>query len=143
VFQVLARHPFIATTRGIRLLVVDDSVMNRKMLQRSLLKYCDTLDSASEGATASTMVLEAQHANKPYHAILMDSNMPVMDGPTAARAMRASGYQGVILGVTGDVNEERIGHFLMHGADRVLAKPVNIEELVAIINGTLLIVISN
>ena len=43
--------------------------------------------------------------------------------------MRKKGYSGLIVGLTGDTGEEDVKHFKSHGADNVLPKPFNIDEL--------------
>ena len=73
-----------------------------------------------EGAAAATAA-----AAPPYDAILMDFVMPVMDGPTATKAIRAMGYSEPIFGVTGNGMKEDIEHFIAHGATGVLVKPLN------------------
>ena len=46
-----------------------------------------------------------------------------------ARRMRELGYRGLIVGLTGDTGEEDVRHFMAHGANAVLPKPFNIDEL--------------
>ena len=43
--------------------------------------------------------------------------------------MRSKGYKGLIVGLTGDTGAEDVRHFMAHGADAVLPKPFNIDEL--------------
>ena len=62
--------------------------------------------------------------------------MPNMDGPTATREIRALGYNGVIIGLTGNAYPEDIESFINAGANRVLTKPVQIAELFSVIEGT-------
>lgn len=62
----------------------------------------------------------------PPVAILIDSNMPVMNGPDAVVEIRKLGYHFPIFGVTGD---EEIETFIRAGADGVMLKPVKSEEL--------------
>jgi CheY-like chemotaxis protein len=58
----------------------------------------------------------------------MDFVMPNMDGPTATKELRRLGYEGLILGVTGNALPTDIDHFLAHGASKVLLKPFRIKE---------------
>lgn len=69
--------------------------------------------------------------------VLMDNIMKKQNGPAAARAMRASGYSGVIVGVTGNVLDSDIREFKDAGADHVLAKPLDEAELVMIVRKVL------
>ena len=64
---------------------------------------------------------------KAYSAILMDFVMPNMDGPTATKEIRSLGYTAPIFGVTGNTLDSDVGHFLQNGANRVLAKPFDIN----------------
>ena len=64
-------------------------------------------------------------------AILMDFEMPVMDGPTATGKLRDMGCDCLIIGVTGNLLPADIDHFKEHGANTVLAKPLNTEAFEA------------
>jgi CheY-like chemotaxis protein len=66
-----------------------------------------------------------------YDVILMDFIMPNMDGPTATRELRRLGYEGLIVGVTGNALPTDIDHFLAHGASKVLLKPLRMDEFKA------------
>jgi two-component system, sensor histidine kinase len=88
-------------------LIVDDSRLNRKMLQKCLRADGHTCFEAEDGLEAIAMVKErVSHANggcgRPFDAILMDFVMPNMDGPTATKEIRALGYTAPIFGVTGN-----------------------------------------
>ena len=60
-----------------------------------------------------------------YDVILMDYQMPNMDGPTAISAIRALGYTGVILGLTGNAAAIDQEAMVTAGADGVLTKPLD------------------
>ena len=59
----------------------------------------------------------------------MDYQMPVMDGPTAISAIRALGYRGVVLGLTGNVLTVDQVAMVKAGADDVLTKPLDSNAL--------------
>ncbi|KAL3902960.1 MAG: hypothetical protein SGARI_005593 [Bacillariaceae sp.] len=72
--------------------------------------------------------------NRPYHSILMDHEMPEMDGPEATRAIRKleeneNGASAYIIGVTGDMFPEDVQYFNDSGAEKVLEKPLRYDEL--------------
>ena len=71
--------------------------------------------------------------HRMYDLILMDSVMPIMDGPSATKAIRALGFTRPILGVTGNTLPEQVDDFLAHGADEVVGKPVRHQVLKAAI----------
>ena len=70
-----------------------------------------------------------------YDAILMDYQMPNMDGPTAIKAIRKLKYKGKIVGLTGNVMSSELGIMHEAGADEILSKPVTQEALEKIVTG--------
>ena len=106
------------------LLIVDDSPLNRKMLQRTFRAAGHTTDEAEDGVIAVAKVREMMSSSaKAYSAILMDFVMPNMDGPTATKEIRSLGYTAPIFGVTGNTLDIDINYFIASGANKVLAKP--------------------
>ena len=69
------------------------------------------------------------NSNAVYDLILMDYQMPKMDGPTAIRNIRELGYQGKIVGLTGNILGSEIETMQSSGANRVLSKPVKHAQL--------------
>ena len=112
-----------------RILVVDDAPMNRKLLTRLLLKRGHTVDMAEDGLQALEKVIAERKEGRRYDTILMDFQMPVMDGPTSAQEIRKQGCDSFIVGITGNVLPQDIEHFKNCGADGVLGKPFQVEEL--------------
>ena len=70
-----------------------------------------------------------------YDAILMDYQMPNMDGPTAIKAIRKLKYKGKIVGLTGNVMSSELGIMYEAGADEILSKPVTQEALEKLVTG--------
>ena len=60
-----------------------------------------------------------------YDAVFMDSVMPVMDGPTAVKDIRALGFKNRIFGVTGNAFESQISEFMGCAVDKVFTKPLD------------------
>jgi len=112
-----------------RILVVDDAPMNRKLLTRLLMKRGHHVEMAEDGLEAYEKVASAMKEGKRYDTILMDFQMPVMDGPTSTQKIREEGCDSFILGITGNVLPEDVAHFKNSGADGVLGKPFQVEEL--------------
>ncbi|CAB9511692.1 Hybrid signal transduction histidine kinase K [Seminavis robusta] len=117
------------------ILVVDDAAMNRKMLIRLLQRAGHTCDSAANGQEAVDAVLadqeriKADEGHTPFDTILMDFEMPVLNGPDATKVIRSHGCDAFIVGVTGNVLLEDVNYFKSKGADHVLAKPLKVTEL--------------
>ena len=111
-------------------LIVDDVVMNRKMLRRLLESRFDTIYEASDGQQAVDMVTAAMGKRNQmlYDVITMDYEMPVMNGALATRLIRNLGYRGHIIAVTANVSPEDINTLLSSGADVVLKKPLDIAD---------------
>jgi signal transduction histidine kinase/CheY-like chemotaxis protein len=107
-------------------LVVDDAPSNRKLVCRLLRSKGFICHEAENGAECVEKVMSKEH---PYELILMDYEMPVMNGPSAARQLRQNRCNLLIIGVTGNVLPEDKAFFLEHGADLVLTKPLDVSEL--------------
>jgi len=123
----LANKPF---TSPLSVLVVDDVSLNRRMLHRLIVSSFRHIAHASDGLEAVQYVL---NSNQKPDIILMDFVMPIMDGPTATKELRAFGYKGIIIGVTGNALPRDVELFLNAGATCVLTKPFRLEELYAAI----------
>mmetsp|Transcript_56410 Transcript_56410/g.136883 ORF Transcript_56410/g.136883 Transcript_56410/m.136883 type:complete len:469 (+) Transcript_56410:1690-3096(+) len=111
-------------------LVVDDSAMNRKMLIRLLKNQNHSCDEAIDGLDAVARVMDGVSKGTRYDAILMDYEMPVMNGPEAVKNIRAMGCDSFVAGVTGNLFPEDIAYFKECGANIVLGKPFDLGELV-------------
>eukprot|EP00602_Paraphysomonas_sp_CaronLab_P009960 CAMPEP_0185037908 /NCGR_PEP_ID=MMETSP1103-20130426/32928_1 /TAXON_ID=36769 /ORGANISM="Paraphysomonas bandaiensis, Strain Caron Lab Isolate" /LENGTH=539 /DNA_ID=CAMNT_0027576101 /DNA_START=710 /DNA_END=2329 /DNA_ORIENTATION=- len=123
-----------------RVLVVDDSALNRKLLGRILSRNFDAnFDIACDGIEAVNKVKTSmgefdidQSQPEPcsgFDAVFMDFVMPNMDGPTATKEIRKLGFRGKIIGITGNVLPDDVVHFKEHGADDVFAKPIEVGKL--------------
>ena len=113
----------------LKLLIVDDAAMNRKLLARLLRTNGHECDEAENGEVAVRLVREAMDSGQPYHSVLLDNEMPVMNGPIAAYQMRQLGSDAVIVGVTGNLLPEDVAIFERKGANSVLPKPFKMSDL--------------
>ena len=112
------------------MLVVDDAASSRKMLIRLLRGRCRTCVEAEDGQQAVQLVRAALAGGpnvQPIDLIIMDSEMPVLDGLQATTLIREMGYKGAIFGVKGNASEEDVATFISQGADAVLPKPLDIK----------------
>ncbi|MBG0824205.1 response regulator transcription factor [Planomonospora sp. ID91781] len=109
-----------------RILVVDDEPALREALQSSLEYEGYRVGLASDGQ-AALEVLERE----PYEVVLLDVMMPRLDGLTACRRLRAAGNHVPVLMLTArDAVGDRVSG-LDAGADDYLAKPFELDELLA------------
>ena len=117
------------------ILVVDDSPLNRKMLSKLLKSKGHHIEEAENGEMAVDKIKQEADAGRNYDVILMDYVMPVMDGPTATRAIRAMDIKTPIFGLTGNAIDTDIKIFLNAGADIVLIKPFSLVEFTSAMAG--------
>jgi signal transduction histidine kinase len=110
---------------GLRILAAEDNPANRRVLQVLLGPSKVDLTFAEDGAQA----IEALRAGR-FDCILMDANMPVMDGVEAVRQIRAEGLAGgaPVHMLTANVFDEDVTRYLAAGADGVLRKPIQLIE---------------
>ena len=123
---------------GLRILIVDDSSSNRKVMARSLTNQGHTVEHAEDGlefvALMETKMPQLDRLeNAPFDVVLMDFQMPKMNGAEATKAVRERRYAGLIVGVSGNTLAEDVEHFIAHGADDVLPKPLKLNRLQEII----------
>lgn len=107
---------------------MDDSGLNRKIVRRVLEGKFDIIDEAENGLQAVNMCTDACHRGCPYQLIMMDSHMPIMSGLEAARCIKSHQSSIRIVGVTGNTCKADIDSFLEAGVDKVMLKPLNLEE---------------
>jgi len=120
----------VATQRlPLRILCVDDAKTTRTLLKKLLKKrtQAEVIDVAENGQVAVDAV--AARGVGYYSLILMDKEMPVMDGYQAARSIRQLGFRRTMLGVTGNALLADVAEFKRHGVCRVLTKPVDAAVL--------------
>lgn len=117
------------TVPSLNVLVVDDSLTNRKLCQRLLERSGHTTEGASNGKEAVSMVEKSMKTGRYYDSILLDYEMPVMNGPDACRLIRKMGCSSYIAGVTGNVMSEDVDHFRSCGANWVIPKPFSLKAM--------------
>jgi len=116
----------------LRVLVVDDAHSVRKLLCRLLEKRGFVCDQGKDGQEAVDRVDELMNKNEMYNAVLLDYEMPVMNGPEAAKMIRRNDVDMLIVGITGNLLSEDVDYFLSCGANAVLPKPLKIKDLEAL-----------
>jgi CheY-like chemotaxis protein len=118
--QFAARHPA-------RVLIAEDNRVNQKVLVRMLARLGYRPVLAQDGRAAVTAV-----ARERFDLVLMDIEMPELDGPSATREIRArgpAGHQPVIVAATAHAIASHRESYLAAGMDEYLTKPVRLEDL--------------
>ena len=121
-----------ADFKGKYILLVEDNELNREIAQEILREYGFLVDSAENGAVAVEKVSTA--APGSYDLVLMDVQMPIMDGYTATRKIRAlddpARAKLPILAMTANAFDEDRRNALESGMNGFLSKPIVIDDLV-------------
>ena len=121
-----------ADFKGKHILLVEDNELNREIAQEILREYGFLVDSAENGAVAVEKVSTA--APGSYDLVLMDVQMPIMDGYTATRKIRALDDPALgklpILAMTANAFDEDRRNALESGMNGFLSKPIVIDDLV-------------
>jgi CheY-like chemotaxis protein len=114
-----------------RILLAEDGVDNRRLLTAILRKAGAEVVTAENGEEAVAAVQQAAAVGTPFGLVLMDMQMPVMDGYTATRMLRAAGWRGAIVALTAHAMEGDRERCLAEGCDGYETKPVRADRLVA------------
>jgi signal transduction histidine kinase/ActR/RegA family two-component response regulator len=123
--------PIANQFEGYKILLVEDIEINREIVQALLAPTKIEIDCAYDGS----MAVEMYRKNaKQYHGILMDIQMPTMDGVEATKRIRAleepKAKTVPIIAMTANVFTEDVRKYLKAGMDDHVGKPLNIEEVV-------------
>jgi CheY-like chemotaxis protein len=118
---------------GIRLLVVEDNAINQEVAEALLSGQGAAVDIAENGLRGVEAVQAAMAAGKPYHAVLMDMQMPVMDGLTATREIRrlVNAATLPIIAMTANAMASDRETCLEAGMNDHVGKPFDLDHLVA------------
>ncbi len=112
----------------LKILLVDDSKSNRKLLDRLLAMRGHQCDQAEDGHIGLEMAMKAETFGQPYDLIFMDYEMPTMNGPEAVKHIRSQGSNVYIIGLTGNIMADDVSYFHACGVNAVFAKPFKIRE---------------
>jgi PAS domain S-box-containing protein len=117
-----------ALASAMRVLVVDDNAVNRELITALLSPFDLDIETAADGAEAIVAAARA-----PFDLILMDVQMPTMDGLSATRRIRAATPSGApripIIAMTANVLPEQVERCLDAGMDDHLGNPINPQKL--------------
>jgi CheY-like chemotaxis protein len=118
------QHIPAASPLALQVLVVDDNIVNLKVAVKLLERLGCSVQTAENGQEACEKV-----ATGCYDAVLMDCMMPIMDGYSATRWLRANGVLIPIIAMTANNQPEDVERSKASGMNAHLAKPVKLDEL--------------
>jgi signal transduction histidine kinase/CheY-like chemotaxis protein len=132
-FDAMARPPFEITAievpaLGGRVLLAEDGADNQRLLASYLRQAGLEVDIVGNGQLAVERAMQSAYA-----LVLMDIQMPVMDGVAATRSLRAQDYRGPIVALTANVMKSDVAHYRQCGCDEVLAKPIDRPRFYAVV----------
>ncbi len=111
---------------NMRVLLVDDGDENRQLMSLILHEAGTTYQTAENGLEAVKLATEQE-----WDVILMDMQMPVMDGYTATRTLRAQGYTKPIIALTAHAMQQAEQECRDAGCSGFMTKPINFDKLIA------------
>ena len=122
-------HADVATTdrplTGIQLLLVDDDEANGRLLSTVLTQAGAEVVLAEDGRLGVVAALA-----RPFDAILMDMQMPILDGLGATRQLREKGIAAPIIALSAHAPTDEMDRCLQAGCNSYLSKPVELESFV-------------
>jgi CheY-like chemotaxis protein len=114
---------------GVTILLAEDNSVNRRLIHVILESAGATVTEVDNGQSACELALSAWRKGDPYDVVLMDVQMPILDGLSATRKIRDDGYKGKIIALTAHAMESDKGRCLDAGCDSYCTKPIDRELL--------------
>jgi PAS domain S-box-containing protein len=118
------RHPRLRGT----VLLVEDGIDNQRLIAFVLRRAGAEVVIVNDGQEALDAV---QNAPTQFNLVLMDMQMPRVDGPTATRLLRERGFSRPIIALTANAMAQDRAKCLDAGSDAFISKPVNVPSLIA------------
>ncbi len=132
-FAVLERAPLAHTSIALsgRVLLVEDGADNQRLIAGILRRAGAAVEIAANGLLGCELALRAAANGEPFDVVLMDMQMPVLDGYTAVRRLRDAGYDGAIIALTAQSMAGDRERCLALGCSDYATKPIAREQLLA------------
>ncbi len=120
-------------SQSLAILLVEDNVLNQKLICLNLVKFGYLVDIANNGQEALDMI-----KTNRYDLVIMDLMMPIMDGLEATTEIRKYeanlSYSTPIIGLTANTFDADREKCLKHGMDEYMAKPFELDLFMYLIN---------
>jgi signal transduction histidine kinase/CheY-like chemotaxis protein len=111
------------------ILVAEDGIDNQALIATRLRQTGLSVEIAPNGKLACDKALAALKAQQPFDLVLMDVQMPVMDGYSATLHLRSNGYRGPIIALTANAMERDRDKCISAGCNDFVTKPIQLNAL--------------
>ena len=116
-----------------RILLAEDGPDNKRLISFLLMQFGAEVTAVENGQEAFEAALAASETGRPFDVILMDMQMPVMDGYTATWQLREKGYAGPIVALTAHAMDQDRRKCLDAGCDDYATKPIDRQKFLAVV----------
>lgn len=124
-----ARPARVNSLQSYNILLAEDGLDNQRLIAHVLRKAGAEVTLVDNGQLALEAVSQAEAAGRSFHVILMDMQMPVLDGYCATSQLRERGYRGAIIALTAHALKGDRDKCLAAGCDEYETKPINKARL--------------
>ena len=119
---------------GARILLADDGADNRRLISHFLSMAGATTHEEADGQAALDTLLKSRNGQNPFDLVILDVQMPRLDGHETAKALREAGWGGPILALTANAMQGDREDCINAGCDDYLSKPIRKDTLLASIS---------
>jgi signal transduction histidine kinase/AmiR/NasT family two-component response regulator len=124
-----------ADLTGMRILLAEDGADNQRLISFILRRAGAQVTLADNGRTACQLAMKSQSSGESFDVILMDMQMPELDGYGAAKQLRSKGYTNPIIALTAHAMADDRNKCLLAGCDDYASKPIDRARLLAMLLG--------
>lgn len=126
-------RPAAVLPRGTRILLAEDNEANREVISLMLRRTDAEVVVSCNGQEAIDRAVAARDAGRPFDVLLMDMQMPILDGYAATRELRHLGFRQPIVALTAFAGDDSRDECLRFGCDAHVSKPIDWENLLEMI----------